>query len=498
VEGIHALLHPGRIGIIGVSTSRMNFGRTILQNVLAHGFPAENISVIHPSAEQVDGVACVPNLGALPEPLDLFVVAISAEGVPALIEEIVETGKAVSVLLIPGGLGETPDSRELARRIVARIDEGHRRGDGPVFLGGNSMGVISHPGSYDTWFIPEEKLPKARGRYHRNFAFISQSGAFMATRMSRAPELDPAYLISIGNQNDLTLGDLMLYFRDHPDMDVIGVYCEGFNDLDGVHFTRAVRQAVLAGKEVVFYKAGRTPEGKTATSSHTASLAGDYTVCESCLKQAGAMVARSFNQFTELCMLAKGLHDKAISGNRMAAVSTAGYEAVGMADNISGDDFELRMADFGPDTRDRLARALAKCGLDRLVEVKNPLDINPAATDALFVEVVEALAGDSGVDLGVIGMIPLTPSMSSLDMDLSQNIAERIGGIARGTSKPLVAVVDGGEMYNPFASMLREKGMTVFRDADRAVRALGLYVQARQGAENLRCRRSGDFPEADI
>jgi hypothetical protein len=61
-----------------------------------------------------------------------------------------------------------------------------------------------------------------------------------------------------------------------------------------------------------------------------------------------------------------------------------------------------------------------------------------------------------------------------------------------------VAVVDGGEMYNPFASMLREKGMTVFRDADRAVRALGLYVQARQGAENLRCRRSGDFPEADI
>jgi acyl-CoA synthetase (NDP forming) len=438
-------------------------------------------------------VACVPSLGALSEPLDLFVVAVSAESVPALIEEVMETGKALSVLLIPGGLGETPDSRDLARRIVARIDEGHRRGDGPVFLGGNSMGVISHPGSYDTWFIPEEKLPKARGRYHRNSAFISQSGAFMATRMSRAPELDPAYLISIGNQNDLTLGDLMAYFKDHPDMDVVGVYCEGFNDLDGVHFTRAVRQAVLAGKEVVFYKAGRTPEGKTATSSHTASLAGDYTVCESCLTQAGAMVARSFNQFTELFMLAKGLHGKTIAGNRMAAVSTAGYEAVGMADNISADDFELRMAVFGRDTRKRLARALAACGLDRLVEVKNPLDINPAATDALFVEVVEALAADPGVDLGVIGMIPLTPSMSSLAMDLSQNIAERIGEIARRSPKPLVAVVDGGEMYNPFAAMLRERGMAVFRDADRAVRALGLYVQARLGAENLRCRRSGEI-----
>ncbi|WP_028576831.1 acetate--CoA ligase family protein [Desulfomicrobium escambiense] len=495
VERIDSLLHPQRIGIIGVSTSRRNFGRVILQNVLAQGFPAGSVTVIHPSAAEVDGVACVPSLAALPAPVDLFVVAVAAGSVPDLIEEVLETGKAGSVLLIPGGLGETPDSRDLARRIMERIDEGHRRGDGPVFLGGNSMGVISHPGRYDTWFIPEEKLPKARGQHRRNSAFISQSGAFMATRMSRTPELDPAYLISIGNQNDLTLGDLMAYFKGHPDMDVVGVYCEGFNDLDGVDFTRAVRQAVLAGKEVVFYKAGRTPEGKTATSSHTASLAGDYTVCEACLTQAGAMVARSFNQFTELCMLAKGLHGKAIGGNRMGAVSTAGYEAVGMADNISADDFELRMATFAPATRDRLGRALAACGLDRLVEVKNPLDINPAATDALFVEVVEALAADAGVDLAVIGMIPLTPSMSSLAMDLSQNIAERIGDIARQSPKPLVAVVDGGEMYNPFAAMLREHGMPVFRDADRAVRALGLYVQARLGAENLRCRQGGDVGE---
>jgi acyl-CoA synthetase (NDP forming) len=493
VEKIHTLLHPKSIGVIGVSTSRQNFGRIILGNVLAHGFPAEKITIIHPSAKEVDGVACVASLAALQEPLDLFVVAVGAENVPELIDEVMESAKAATVLLIPGGLGETPDSRIMAQKIMARINAGHEQGDGPVFLGGNSMGVISHPGRYDTWFIPEEKLPKERGQYLRNSAFISQSGAFMATRMSRTPDMDPAYLISIGNQNDLTLGDLMAYFKDRPETDVVGVYCEGFNDLDGVHFTRAVRQAVLAGKEIVFYKAGRTPEGKTATSSHTASLAGDYTVCESCLTQAGAMVARSFGQFTELYMLAKSLHGKVISGNRMAAVSTAGYEAVGMADNIAGDDFELRMAGFRTTTRERISRALKTCGLDKLVEVKNPLDLNPAATDALFVEVVEALAADPGVDLAVIGMIPLTPSMSSLAMGTSQNIAERISAIARHSPKPIVAVVDGGEMYNPFATLLRRQGMAVFRDADRAVRALGLYVQARLGAENLRCRQGGEI-----
>jgi acyl-CoA synthetase (NDP forming) len=497
VDRIDTLLHPARIGVVGVSTSRLNFGRTILRNVLAQGFPPDHVTVIHPSAAEVDEVACATSLSALVEPLDLFVVAVAAENVPELIEEIMESGKAATVLLIPGGLGETPDSRELALRIMARIDEGHRQGDGPVFLGGNSMGVISHPGRYDTWFIPEEKLPKDHGQRRRNSAFISQSGAFMATRMSRTPDLDPAYLISIGNQIDLTLGDFMAYFTNQQGTDVVGVYCEGFNDLDGVHFTRAVRQSVLAGKVVVFYKAGRTPEGKTATSSHTASLAGDYSVCESCLTQAGAMIALSFGQFTELFMLAKGLHGKTIAGNRMAAVSTAGFEAVGMADNIDADDFELRMAGFRPETRQRIARALAACGLERLVEVKNPLDMNPAATDTLFAEVVEALAEDPGVDMAVIGLIPLTPSMSSLAMDAGQNIAERVSAIARQSPKPILAVVDGGEMYNPFAAMLREKGMVVFRDADRAVRALGLYVQARLGADNLRRRMGVESPRTD-
>lgn len=492
VAKIHTLLHPERIGIVGVSTSRNNFGRVILKNVLAHGFPTERLVVIHPTAAEVDGVRCVAALKDLPDRLDLLVVAVAAEAVPQLVDEIIESGLTESVLLIPGGLGETRESEALAERLMARIDAGHAEGSGPVFLGGNSMGIISHAGGYDTWFIPEEKLAKQRDRHPRNSAFISQSGAFMATRMSRTPEMDPAYLISVGNQNDLTLGDLMAYFREHPDIEVIGVYCEGFNDLDGVHFTRAVRQAVLAGKKVIFYKAGRTPEGKTATSSHTASLAGDYLVCESCLTQAGAMVAQSFSQFTDLYMLARHLHGKTITGNRLAAVSTAGYEAVGMADNIHADDFDLHMAVFSRETRRRIHQALVTCRLEKLVEVKNPLDMNPAATDNLMQEVVAALAVDPGVDLAVIGIIPLAPAMSTLDRDDHgrTGIADLILPIAAACPRPIIAVVDGGGMYDAMARDLQDRGMAVFRDADRAVRAVGIYVQSRLAAENLR-RRQG-------
>ena len=124
------------------------------------------------------------------------------------------------------------------------------KGGGPVFLGANCLGVISHPGKYDTLFIPEEKLPKQRGMHNRNIAFVSQSGAFMITRLSRIPELDPAYMISMGNQNDLTLGDMIVYLKERDEIEVIAVYAEGFKDQDGLRFILGLKEAVGKGKDL--------------------------------------------------------------------------------------------------------------------------------------------------------------------------------------------------------------------------------------------------------
>ncbi len=66
-------------------------------------------------------------------------------------------------------------------------------------------------------FIPDSKLPKSRGSRRRKLCFISQSGAFIISNLSRNPWLDPAYALSIGNQIDLTAGDLLAYIKDDPD-----------------------------------------------------------------------------------------------------------------------------------------------------------------------------------------------------------------------------------------------------------------------------------------
>jgi acyl-CoA synthetase (NDP forming) len=453
---IDNLLHPKSIGIIGVSTTRVNFGQIILNNIISNGFDRENIRIIRPGMETFRGVTCVPDLEDLDEKLDLLVVAVGAGQVPAIVDKTTEKQICEAVMLIPGGIGETVDSKEMAWSINDKIKRGHLRADGgPVFLGANCLGVVSHPGKYDTLFIPEEKLPKLRGTHKRNVAFISQSGAFMITRLSKIPELDPAYMISTGNQNDLTSGDMMSYLKDRDDIDVIAVYVEGFKELDGLSFIRALKESVGKGKDVVVYKAGKTKEGKSAAGSHTASIAGDYQVFESCVQQAGGIVASSFTQFEDLLMLAKQLNRKRIGGKRIAALSGAGFEAVGMADNVNLDGYHVELAVLKDKTVKRLETLLTRKGLTHLTEAKNPMDLNPAADDEAHVLAVKYLAEDDNVDAVIVGLDPLSPATMTLsgskdgqyDYGRSGSIVINLPELVNSFEKPIIGVIDAGRLW---------------------------------------------------
>src|ERR1035437_6126740 len=187
---IDKLLHPASIGIIGASATRMNFGRITLKNIIASGYDRSRLLVINPDGQEVDGVRCALSLGALEKKLDLLILAVTADVAFGIIDEVIRTDAVESVLLIPGGMGETEASREPARRMLATIDDARRSGVGPVFVGANCLGIISHPGNYDSWFIPEERLPRAQKKAQRSAALISQSGAFLVTRLSKNAWLD--------------------------------------------------------------------------------------------------------------------------------------------------------------------------------------------------------------------------------------------------------------------------------------------------------------------
>ena len=496
IHKIEKLIHPGSIGVIGVSASNMNFGRIILRNLLGSGYSKEQMTIIRPGETEIDGVKCAESLKALEHKLDLLIVAVAASAVYDLVDEIIETDSVESVMLIPGSLGETKASREPAAALAERINAAHGKPDGgPIFLGANCLGVVSHPGNYDSWFIPLERLPKPKKKPERNSVMLSQSGAFMITRLSQNPWLDPRYMLALGNQTDLTHGDMLSYFADLPEIETVGIYIEGFKDGDGLDFAKAVRKAVLNGKQVVVYKSGKTAPGMGGVMGHTASIAGGPILFDSVIRQAGAIVAEDFSSFDDLFYMAGALHQKTIAGNRLGAISGAGFEAVGMADSIEANSFAMEMGTLSPATVKRLEEILLAKKLNALVEVRNPIDINPGADDEAHLQIVEAFLQDANIDAVVVGLDPTAPSVRALeqsklrpgfDITDPKSSVHLMPPLVDRNTKPVIGIVDGGHLYDAMCAGLMDRGVCVFRNCARGTRTLVRYIEARLYADTLR------------
>ncbi len=478
IEKIERLLEPRSIAILGVSSSSVSFGRTILRNVIACGFPLRRIFVVKAGEEEIDGVPCVPGIGALPPEVDLLVIAASARQLPEVVEETVASGTVQAAIMIPGGVGETEGSGTIASEVRAAILRGRRRpGGGPVFLGPNSLGALSRPGRYDTLFIPPNRLDKCWSQPAHRVALISQSGAFIGSRMSNLETLNPAFALALGNQIDITVADLVAALGRRDDVDAIGVYAEGFNDLDGQELLHHIAELREAGKHVVFYKAGRTEPGRSAAAGHTAAVAGDYDVCQTAAAQAGALIADTFKEFEQLLELCTALHAKSVGGVRIGAVSNAGFETVGIADGIHGEHYRVEIAELSERSTARLAGVLAEHGLERVTGARNPLDVTPMASEEVYEGAIQVFLDSDQVDAVIVGVVPLTTALKTGPGELGAgSLAERLPRVFADASKPIIAVVDSGARYDPLVRALRRGGVPVFPSADQAVRSLGRYL----------------------
>lgn len=483
---IRRMLEPRSIAVVGASAQRMNFGRIILNNVVACGFPIDGMSAVHEEATEIDGVRCAPSIDQLPGDTDLLVVATGSETLPKLSAQIAASHRIASVILIPGGVGETEGTADFQRHMRRLFSDSHARGDGgAVVLGGNCLGIRSRAGRYDTFFVPEMKMDSRREQSPRPLALLSQSGAFIVSRMSNLPALDPTICVSLGNQVDLTVSDMLRVVAERDDIQCVGVYMEGFNDLDGLAFVRAVGEATRAGKTVIFYKAGRTAPGREATAGHTASVAGDYDVCQAVAAQAGAMVVDTFKEFEQLLELATLLHGKRVGGRKLGAISNAGFEAVGMADTIRGARYKLDIAPLAAETVERIRAASAKAKLAALVNARNPLDLTAMAGEEAYEACAQAMIDDDGVDAVIVSVVPLTPALATTENELGRagSLVERLPAQFRRCPKPMITVIDAGHTYDALSQALRDRGVPVFRSCDQAVRSLGRYICHRLDVE---------------
>ena len=472
VAKIAKLLAPKSAAVVGASAHAMNPGRIILRNLKqSEGIAYGHLFAVHAKEKAIDGVPCVPSVSALPETVDLAVVSVPAPAATEVVEALAG-GRAESVILIPGGFGEAGGA-DLEARLRAALAAAHARPDGgPVLVGGNCLGIVSKR-QYNTFFLPQYKLPfhDAPGD---SLVAVSQSGAYLVSLTSNLDGIVfPRASISYGNQMDLTAADFLEYFARDATIRLLVFYVEGFAPLDGERFARVARGVAKEGRHVILFKAGKTPLSAEATRSHTASLAGDYVVARELLESAGVLVAQSLDMFEDYTKVYTMLGERLPAGRRLAVLSNAGFECAAVLDKLYG----LTPAALAPPTLARL-----RACLPAIAHAANPIDATPMADTPAFVEAAAALLDDEGVDSLLVSPIPVTPSLDILAPDpfgahtenlfSKGSLAQELLRLFHATKKPLVVNVDSGRLYDDFVAVLQRGGIPVYRKIDRASRAL--------------------------
>ncbi len=467
---LNALRAPRRVALAGVSEKEGGVGRTILENLRRCPELANGITLIKPGRTELLGFPCVPDVAALcAAPVDLLLLALPAPvAAQTLIALIAQGGGATVVGLVAGGIGDGADTTGLGRDLTRRLHETRTAGRWtPTVLGPNFLGHWVPATQLDTSFIPAEKLTPP-GPAGGGLALLSQSGAFLLCRRSRAPQLRFGLGVALGNQMDAALPDFLHALKDDPACRAVAAYVEGFGPGHLLETAQAADRLHRRGVTLLMHRAGQTSAGQSAAASHTGAMAGDCELERALLERAGVKFSASIVAF-DAALEWLGAWPTPRPGP-VALLTNAGFESVNGSDLLTG---PLRAAVLEPAARAALAAVLARHELAGLVAPKLPLDLTPMAGEDAFLAAAEILMDAAGVL--VVGVVPFTRRLGT-EAARAARFAAALAKLRDAHDKPVAVAVDAGVDYDGYRRAFREAGLPVFDRIETAL--LGLRTLA--------------------
>ena len=460
-DALDALLEPKRIAVAGVSSKPDGVGRIILDNLRSLGLPEGDLLILRPGEDRFVDLPCLPDAAALARnPVDLLLLALPAPAAVETLEMLVKAGGGARVVaLVAGGIGDGADQEGLAARVTALLQEARAEGAWtPAVLGPNFLGHVVPGTGLNSTFIPPDKwkTPAVAGP----LALVSQSGAFLLSRLDRAPHLPLALGLALGNQLDLTLSRVLASLEPRRDIKAVAAYVEGFRPGDLAATARAAAWLRAAGQTLLLYRAGRTEAGQAAAASHTGALASDRILEEALLRRAGVKLAPSIEAF-DAGMAWLGAFPGLRPGP-VAVLSNAGFESVSAADQLGGPfpGARLEAAEVS-----QLQALLRKHGLMDLVSPRLPLDLTPMAADHAYLDAARFLLGTEAQVL-VVGLIPFTRKLALPD---PAAFARTLRDLAEACDKAVALVLDAGPDHAGLRMDLASAGLPVFSRMEEAL-----------------------------
>ncbi len=465
-----ALRSPRRVALAGVSEKSGGVGRVILDNLRRCPALAGHLTLVKPGVTELLGLPCVPDVGALrAAPVDLLLLALpAAAAVQVLAALIAQGGGATVVGLVAGGIGDGADTAGHGAEVARLLRENRAAGRWtPAVLGPNFLGHWVPASHLDTSFIPADKLtpPSATGG---GLTLLSQSGAFLLCRRSRAPRLRFGLGVALGNQLDVALPDFLQALVNDPACRAVAAYVEGFAPGHLMETARAADRLRHRGVPVLMHRAGRTAAGQAAAASHTGAMAGDCALERSLLERAGVKFSPSIEAF-DAALEWLGAWP-ALPRGPVALLTNAGFESVNGSDLLAGG---LEAAELDAAAREELAALLVRFQLAGLVTPQLPLDLTPMAGEDAFLAAAEILLGTAGIL--VVGLVPFTKRLNTARTDAAP-FAAALAHLGERHGKPIAVAVDAGPAYADYRAAFRDAGLPVFDRVENAL--LGLKTLA--------------------
>jgi acetyltransferase len=451
------LLSPRSVALIGASPRQGSVGRAVLENIRKAGFQGE-FGLVNSHYPAIGGVAAVDSLDELPFVPELVVMTAPAAAIPDLIDQAGKRG-AAGALIISAGLGHGAGSlAESAERAAQK--------HGMRLIGPNCLGIMMPGASLNASFSAH--MPRAG-----NLALISQSGAIGTGMVDWAAQRGVGFsgIISIGDQLDIDIADLLDYYALDSATRAILLYVEAIKDAR--KFMSAARAAARV-KPVVVVKSGRMAQGAKAAATHTGALAGSDAVYDAAFRRAGVLRVSDLRELFD-CAETLGRVGPP-PGKRLALLTNGGGIGVLAIDRL----VELGgiPAVIAPAIREKLDAVLPQTWSG-----SNPVDIVGDADAARYAAALEILLSDPGND--AILVMNVQTAIAPAD-EIATTLIDLIGKYReqhRRSAKPVLAVWIGAEQK--VIEALSRAGIPNYPTEDDAVRGFMHLVRHQEVAEEL-------------
>ena len=365
-RSIRRLLFPTSVAVVGASADETKIGHAVLQALLDGDFAGDVFAVNH-SADEVDGVPTYPTVSAIPQTVDLAVLAVPAASVPGVVAECAAVG-VHGLVVVSGGFGERGDAAERQAGLLAqRTIVTEARAHGLRVVGPNCLGIINtDPSVRLNASLAPITPPSGRA------GFFSQSGALGVAILGEAARrgLGVSTFVSAGNRADVSGNDLLQYWETDPATDIALLYLESFGNPR--KFARLARR-MGRSKPIVAVKSGRN--SVVAGLAETSVTVPDASV-RALFESSGVIRVDTVGDLFDVAALLAA--QPLPAGDRVAIVGNSGALAVLAAEACDAERLAVAaLVDLGVDCTPEefgagIAASIADPEVDAVVAVYVP------------------------------------------------------------------------------------------------------------------------------